>query len=242
MTEDQIPAGTPVAPAEAATCATCLKPATLCVCDAVSPFDHRIGLLILQHPQEQDKSLGTARLTALHFRKSVFKVGLSWASLIKALGRSADPGKWATLYLGSAEAGLAIPRGEIAILDSKGAPLAHQEIARNDIEGIILLDGTWSQAKALWWRNPWLLKGKRVILNPAKPSLYGSLRREPRREGLSTIEAAGLVLARLEGRPEIETALLESFERMLARYRSANPAATGPARGGETGPRRRRRR
>jgi DTW domain-containing protein YfiP len=82
----------------------------------------------------------------------------------------------------------------------------------------LLLDGTWSQAKALWWRNAWMLKCQRVILGPRRPSRYGKLRKEPRRDGLSTIEAAGLLLAGLEKRPEIAETLNASFDRMLARY------------------------
>jgi DTW domain-containing protein YfiP len=66
-----------------------------------------------------------------------------------------------------------------------------------------------------------MLKCQRVILGPAKPSLYGKLRREPRKDGLSTIEAAGMLLASLERKPEIETTLNEAFERMLAKYREA---------------------
>jgi len=87
-----------------------------------------------------------------------------------------------------------------------------------DIEGIVLLDGTWSQAKALWWRNAWMLKCQRVILGPERPSRYGKLRKEPRRDGLSTIEAAGMLLAGLEKRPDIAATLHASFERLLARY------------------------
>src|SRR5262249_47591779 len=94
-----------------------------------------------------------------------------------------------------------------------------------EIEGIILLDGTWSQAKALWWRNAWMLKCKRVVLGPKRPSRYGKLRREPRSDGLSTIEAAAMLLARLEGKPEIAAAANARFERLLARYRKARPAA-----------------
>ncbi len=45
------------------------------------------------------------------------------------------------------------------------------------------------------------------------------LRKEPRSDGLSTIEAAGLVLSRLEKRPEIAAALTASFERLLTRFR-----------------------
>jgi len=83
----------------------------------------------------------------------------------------------------------------------------------------VLLDGTWSQAKALWWRNAWMLKCQRVILGPKTPSRYGPLRKEPRRDGLSTIEAAGMLLRAIEKRPDIEAALNASFERMLTRYR-----------------------
>jgi len=64
----------------------------------------QISLLILQHPQEQDRELGTARLTALHFKDALLKIGLSWPSLTKILGRSTDPQRWAILYLGSVKA------------------------------------------------------------------------------------------------------------------------------------------
>jgi hypothetical protein len=45
------------------------------------------------------------------------------------------------------------------------------------------------------------------------------LRREPRRDGLSTIEAAATILSGLERRPDIAGTLHASFDRMLARYR-----------------------
>ncbi|TAJ95841.1 DTW domain-containing protein, partial [bacterium] len=60
---------------------------------------------------------------------------------------------------------------------------------------------------------------QRVILNPAQPSRYGRLRKEPRRDGLSTIEAAATILAGLERRPDIAETLHASFERLLSRYR-----------------------
>ena len=39
---------------------------------------------------------------------------------------------------------------------------------------------------------------------------------------MSTIEAAAMLLASLEKRPDIAETLHESFERMLARYREAH--------------------
>ena len=189
------------------------------VSDAIVPFDNRIQVVILQHPQEQDRALGTARLTARHFRHALVKIGLSWPSLTKILGRSVDPQRWAILYLGSAKVAALAPDREIVMLNRKGEPERDQDALLRDIEGIVLLDGNWSQAKALWWRNAWMLKCRRIILGPPRPSRYGQLRREPRRDGLSTIEAAAMLVSRLENRPEIEAALMASFEKLLARYR-----------------------
>src|SRR6478735_3954491 len=125
-----------------AACPQCLKPQALCVCATVTPIDNRICLLVLQHPQEQDVDLGTARLAVCHLKNAVFKVGLSWSSLAKVLGRPADPKKWAVLYLGSAKAPATM--GEVVALDRKGNPVTEQAKALEGLEGVVVLDGTWS--------------------------------------------------------------------------------------------------
>jgi DTW domain-containing protein YfiP len=211
-------------------CPQCHKPMALCVCDGIVSIENKLSVLILQHPQEQDRLLGTARLTSLHFRDAVMKIGLSWPSLSKILGRTADPHRWAILYLGSVKAASLAPEREIVFVNRKGELEPNQDSLMRDIEGIVLLDGTWSQAKALWWRNPWMLKCRRVVLGPRRPSRYGKLRREPRRDGLSTIEAAGMLLSRLERRPDIEEKLAASFERMLDRVRQQGSAPGAPRR------------
>src|ERR1700742_1675422 len=167
-------------------CPTCHKPLPLCICDSIEPVENRISLLILQHPQEQDRALGTARLTALHFKNAVLKIGLSWPSLSKALGRPVhDPSRWAVLYLGSAKVADLDTDREIVAINRKGQVEEGQRAILGEIEGIVLLDGTWSQAKALWWRNAWMLKCQRVTPGRAPRPRYAALRREPRRDGLS---------------------------------------------------------
>ena len=206
-------------------CPRCRKPTALCVCEGVKPIKSRLDLLILQHPQEQDRALGTARLAALHFERAALKIGLSWPSLSKALGRPvADPSRWAILYLGSAKATDLDTTEEVIAINRKGEMAEHQRAILREIEGVVLLDGTWSQAKALWWRNAWMLKCQRVILGPPRPSRYGTLRREPRRDGLSTIEAAAMLISSLEKRPDIAETLHASFERMLTKYREVQRA------------------
>jgi DTW domain-containing protein YfiP len=214
---------------EGPSCPHCLKPVPLCVCDAIVPIHTRVSVLILQHPQEQDKLLGTARVAARHLTSSVFRIGLSWASLGKALGREVTAKRWAVLHLGSVEAETLPPGRDVVVVDAKGRAVADQDKALAEIEGVIAFDGSWSQAKSLWWRNPWVLKTRRLVLVPKQASLYGKLRKEPRREGLSTLEAVALAVGRLEGDPEIEKAMLSTFRRMLQRFRDSE-FARKPAR------------
>jgi DTW domain-containing protein len=206
---------------EAPPCPDCLKSPALCVCAGIEPIDSRVQLLVLQHPQEQDRELGSARLAVKHFRKGRLMVGLSWPNLSKLVGRPAEPGRWGVLYLGPVRLSAEVTERDMVVLDRKGVPLADQDQVLRHLEGVVLLDGSWSQAKALWWRNPWMLKARRIVLNPDRPSRYGRLRKEPRRDSVSTLEAAAFVMARLEGKPEIETRLIGKFEEMLARYRQA---------------------
>jgi DTW domain-containing protein len=223
MTEQPAAAVPPAPPADPnPDCPLCRKPPALCVCEGIERIDNTVSLLILQHPQEQDRELGTARLALLHCKDALIKIGLSWPSLTKILGRPTDPQRWAILYLGSVKAAAVLPERDVVVVNKNGNAVDRQDQALREIEGIILLDGTWSQAKALWWRNAWMLKCKRVVLAPKRPSRYGRLRREPRSDGLSTIEAAAMLLARLEHKPEIEAALHATFERLLARYRATH--------------------
>lgn len=187
--------------------------------NAVEPVDNRLFVLILQHPREKKEALATATTTVAMLRRASLAIGLSWANLSAALGRPADPGRWAVLYLGSArprEFGLG---REVVAVDRRGQPEANQAAMLRDLDGAVLLDGSWSEAKALWWRNPWLLKLRRLVLDPQRPSHYNRVRHEPRRESLSTIEAAAMLLARVEARPEIATALNAALDRMIAESR-----------------------
>ncbi|MGB4058174.1 MAG: tRNA-uridine aminocarboxypropyltransferase [Alphaproteobacteria bacterium] len=202
------------------TCPQCEKPQNLCVCEAVAPVDNRIFVLILRHPQEQDRKLGTARIATLQLKNSALKTGLSWPNLVKASGKAgADPKKWGVLYLGTAKTSEPLPPGILNALTKKGNPVPDQDEILESLEGIILLDGTWQQAKALWWRNAWMLKCRRLVLQPPTVSLYGNLRKEPRRESVSTIEAAAWTLATLEHDESLIEKILPPFRLLLKNAR-----------------------
>ena len=188
------------------------------------PIDNQLFVLVLQHPQEKREVRATAAAACAALRRAALVVGLSWPNLVRALGRPADARQWAVLYLGSARpASFGLER-EIIVLDRTGVPTADQDEMLRGLEGVVLLDGSWSEAKTLWWRNPWLLRLRRLVLNPRHRSRFGRVRREPRREALSTIEAAALLLKHLDGGPEIEIALLDRLDRLIGEARIARPA------------------
>ncbi len=213
-------------------CEACHRPTVACVCDRVVSYPTRRRVLILQHPQEQDALLGSAQLLVASLPMAKLVIGLSWRNFASALGEEGvDPHRWAVLFPDrEAPAGSVTTRG--------GAQLDPREL-----EGIVVLDGTWSKAKTLWWRNPWLTKLNRLTLAPAQPSIYGSLRAEPRREYVSTLESVAAALT-LAGEPkEIEVGLLRVFRTLVQRVRDAHlvppPARHRPPRrprGSEPGP------
>jgi len=186
----------------------------------LNPIDNRLFVLVLQHPQERKEVLATAAASCAALRRAALVVGLSWPNLARALGRTVDAKRWAVLYLGSVRPAAYGSEREVIALDRRGTPTADQDAMLHGLEGVVLLDGSWSEAKTLWWRNPWLLKLRRFVLNPRHRSRFGELRHEPRPEALSTIEAAALLLKHLDGGVDAEAALLDRLDRLIGEART----------------------
>jgi DTW domain-containing protein YfiP len=180
------------------------------VCDRIVSFETTRRVLILQHPQERDALLGSAQILEASLAKAQIVVGLSWRNLAHALGEpEVDPKRWAVLFPDSEAAGDQLTKRTGAVLEPRS------------LEGIIVLDGTWSKAKTLWWRNPWLNKLNRMTLKPGKPSIYGKLRAEPRREFVSTLESVAAALTLCGEPPEIAAGLERVFRTLVQRVRDA---------------------
>lgn len=204
------------------TCETCRRPKAACVCDRIESYATARRVLILQHPQERDAVLGSAQILTASLPKAQIVVGLSWRNLAHALGEEGvDASRWAVLF----------PDRETPgdhVTTRRGAPLDPASLA-----GIVVLDGTWSKAKTLWWRNPWLNKLNRLSLTPARPSIYGHLRAEPRREFVSTLESVAHALTLCGEAPEIQAGLERVFRTLVQRVRDAKlipPPAHRPPR------------
>lgn len=212
-------------------CGHCGRQPPLCVCELLRPVKTRHRVVVLQHPQEQDRTLGSAPLLDRGLSHCDLRVGLSWRNLADALGEEQAPLRpWAVLYPASLpKAGRGViaksaddgsrPHGAY-LMNARGRLLP----AWPALGGIILLDGTWSQAKALWWRNPWLLKLPRLGFVRPPQSIYGRVRKEPKPGYLSTLEATAAALEALGEKPDVAANLRRTFRTLVQRLRDDHKA------------------
>jgi len=205
-TPTHAPAVKPAAFTGRPTCYACFKPAPLCLCGRVPVVANRTRITIVQHPRERRHPIGTARIARL---------GLSEASLVvprgvapRTLAVALDPAPGTALLFPGPEA------RDLADLEPGERP-----------SGLVVLDGTWSQARALLRENPALGALPRVSLQPKAPSRY-RIRKPPRRQVLSTIEAIVEALPLLEPDTRGLGGLLRAFDAMIdeqAVYAHRNP-------------------
>ena len=184
-------------------CPDCFRSKENCFCHKVKSHDNRLSVIILQHPQEQYKLLNSARLANLALTNSRLFVGLSWPNFKIVAGPDQIPSQWGILYLKSENSG----SKPFQIFDRSKRPLENS----NSLKGIIALDGSWKQAKTLWWRNPWFLKLNRITLNPQ----HSSLRGQSKKEGLATIEAIALALECMGEESGLTKSLHEQYESLI---------------------------
>ena len=188
-------------------CSRCWRTQDRCQCREIHPVANRLRILLLQHPQEALEQRSTGRLVSLSLGNCVHRIGLSWPSLKAALGDQASPASWGVLYVGGLQSS------------------ESEQISPSSLHGLVVLDGTWKQSKTLWWRNPWLMRLKRVRLAVDKTSSYFPLRKEPRKECLSSLEAVAECFER-SGEIQVSENLGRVFREFLSRPAISKPART----------------
>jgi DTW domain-containing protein YfiP len=215
-------------------CVQCEKDSSICICSHLKKAASNVRFVVLRHPQEKNKALGTALLLKLTVPDTVVRTGLSWAKLSKVLGDGPNAGpidskNWGVLFFSPTQS-KALPQisGLYEIKKNESQPLKLNEGEIKKFEGFVFLDGNWSQAKTLWWRNPWLLKLRKLQLVAAGPRRFAKLRRAPKNACLSTIEAAAecLQFRGTEEDKEAAACLIANFENFLSRIQqqSASPS------------------
>lgn len=177
-------------------CARCRRPASVCYCAALPQLETKTRIVILQHPRERDMPIGTARMASLCLPNAELHVGARWDSHAALAAALSDPGRPPILLYPGAGA-------RDILTDPPTGPVT-----------LVVVDGTWSQAKTVVRDNPILHALPRYAFAAPEPSQY-RIRKEPRVEYVSTIEALMHVLGALEGAPDKFRALLDPLNTMV---------------------------
>ena len=191
-------------------CGRCRRPTSVCYCAALPALDTATRIVILQHPRERDMPIGTARMATLCLPRATLHVGIDWsthAPLAAALTTPTHPP--ILLYPG--------PGARDILRDPPPSPVT-----------LVVVDGTWSQARNVIRDNPILRALPRYAFAPPEPSHY-RIRREPTADCVSTIEALMHVLGVLESDPARFRALLAPLRAMIdAHLAHRSQTAPGP--------------
>ena len=189
-----------------AVCYRCFRAAAVCICSLVPRIDNRTEIVVLQHHREMQHPIGTARIVRL----GLTRVEVRLARRGNRLRVARLPGDLPTalLYPGPGSRDLG-------------------DIPDDRLPGrLVLLDGTWSQARRMLQANPWLDGLSRVGLQPQAPSRY-RIRRQPAPACLSTIEAVVQALRVIEPETPGLDRLLDVLDTMVDRqidFRNATRA------------------
>lgn len=190
-------------------CLRCRRPARLCYCEHIPTLTTETRVILLQHPREAKMPIGTARMAHLALPTSELHKGVYFQTNERVMSLLEEPGT-ALLFPG------------------EGA-IDPEHVAPGQIRNLIVVDGTWSQARTVLKRNPMLMKLPRLGLKPEKPGNY-RIRKEPSPECLATIEAVSGVLGVLEKNPDRFEAMLAAFTYMVDQQIAHAAARTGPPR------------
>jgi len=174
-------------------CYQCFRPVSLCFCEAIPRIDNRTDVLILQHVGERFHPFNTGRIVRKALRRCRLISGHNQRLGINHLPIQAN-------------AGLLYPRED--------APLLTELSAAERPDQLVVIDGTWHQARTIVRDVPQLWDLPCYRLAPSAPGRY-RIRREPDVRSLSTLEATVAALQALELHTVGLDQLLSAFDKMV---------------------------
>lgn len=173
------------------TCPDCLRPISHCYCDSITMVNNHWPVIILQHKQEENHAIGTARIAAL---------SLTNCRLYRQSEQVFTPG-----LINEKNALLVYP-GEQAI------PL--EDFVTKELHPLVFIDASWRKSRRMLHEFPFLASLPRVSFAPPQASRY-TLRKAPRENYLSTVEAIVHVLSLLEKDQRKYKPLLQTMDSLI---------------------------
>lgn len=175
-----------------ALCDKCARPLKVCICNALTELQAPLEVVIWQDPTEAKHKLSTAPLLNLSITNSRLLVGEEFG--FTDIFSDSRIGECALLY----------PLAD-------GTELVERD--KQQVKKLLILDGTWRKVRRLIHLNPWLNDLSYISLHPDFQSQY-RIRKSPRADGLSTIEAGVAALSWLDEQQDYSP-VLNVLEKMV---------------------------
>lgn len=181
-------------------CSRCGRPITVCWCPYLPKerLDVKTNIYILQHPYETSRRLKTAPMLCQ---------GLVPGKCRIFVGKKFSEHRYPEVneILKAANTLLLYPGDDAT--DIQNLPLQYHTY------NLVILDGTWAQAKNIYCANKILSYPRKVQINDNPISKY-VIRTQPTDSALSTLESAAVAISVLENRPDIFEILTKPLEAM----------------------------
>ncbi|MGE4107667.1 MAG: tRNA-uridine aminocarboxypropyltransferase [Bacteriovoracia bacterium] len=186
-------------------CLRCRKSPRTCYCHLLRPFRSSTQFVILQHPKERRKAIGTARMVHLSMEGSELRVGKEFDDDPVVSQYLKDESRHCVVLFPSERSANLSTAREAGELDRWIPP------GKNLV--VFVLDGTWTQAKRILERSLKLARLPQVCFTVREKSQY-RIRQQPEDYCLSTLEAVTEVLNILETGAPVEN-LTQVFHSMV---------------------------
>ncbi|KAM8961261.1 tRNA-uridine aminocarboxypropyltransferase 2 [Pelodytes ibericus] len=181
-------------------CSRCSRPQKVCLCPFLPAHPLLVStcLYIVQHPAEESRVLRTVPLLQACLPKDKCKV---------LIGRRFGEERYPELA--------SVCKSPSTFILYPGAEASNlEEISLTELQhpySLIIIDGTWSQAKDIFYKNSLFRLPKQVQLQNTLSSQY-VIRTQPTNTCLSTLECAAIALSIMEKTSEIQETILRPLQ------------------------------
>ncbi|XP_028043467.1 DTW domain-containing protein 2 [Bombyx mandarina] len=192
-------------------CVNCQRPSVVCWCLALPSerLSPRSTIILLQHPAEEKRCLRTAPMLQL---------GLAPNKCLIFKGK-----RFPSLKHENLEKLLTQPNTVLLYPSKTAIDIRSLELVCDNYN-LVLIDGTWPQAKAIFASSPILHNLRHVKLMTTNTSSY-IIRTQPTEGCLSTLETAAEALSQLENNSIYREQLVQPLH-ILCKYQLENGAVT----------------
>lgn len=187
-------------------CWRCRRPVGGCYCFLIRPFASEPRIIILSQPREAKHRLGTGRMAHLCLSNSALLEGVDFTSDQRVNREIDDRLNFPVLLYPSNDS---IDLSKLDWLERAALVPNRRRLV------VFVLDGTWKSARKMIRSSQNLRRLPAISFTPVTPSTY-RIRRQPRPQCYSTIEAIHQVIELFAARAQGRGAAARPHDNLLA--------------------------